>query len=50
MLLPALVELNRDAFVIRDEVDTTVDLAGRDAASSLDDLDLDLYELGSAAG
>jgi hypothetical protein len=38
---PALVELNRDAFVIQDDVDTTVDLAGRHAASSLDDLDLD---------
>ena len=47
MLSPALVDLNRDAFVIQDEVDTTVDLAGRHAASSLDDLDLD--ELGSAA-
>jgi hypothetical protein len=46
MLSPALVELNRDAFVIQDDVDTTVDLAGRHAASSLDDLDLD--EPGSA--
>jgi hypothetical protein len=47
MLSPALVELSRDAFVIQEEVDTTVDLAGRHAASSLDDLDLD--ELNSAA-
>jgi hypothetical protein len=41
MLSPALVALNRDAFVIQDECETTVDLAGRHAASSLDDLDLD---------
>jgi hypothetical protein len=47
MLSPALVALNRDAFVIQDECETTVDLAGRHAASSLDDLDLD--EPGSAA-
>ncbi len=47
MLSPALVALSRDAFVIQNEFDTTVDLAGRQAASSLDDLDLD--ELGSAA-
>lgn len=47
MLSPALVALNRDAFVIQDERETTVDLAGRHAASSLDDLDLD--DLNSAA-
>ena len=47
MLSPALVTLNRDAFVIQDECTTTVDLAGRHAASSLEDLDLD--ELNSAA-
>jgi hypothetical protein len=41
MLSPALVELNRDAFRIQHECDTTVDLAGRHAASSLEDLDLD---------
>jgi hypothetical protein len=41
MLSPALVELNRDAFVIQDDRETTVDLAGRQAATSLDDLDLD---------
>ena len=29
MLSPALVALNRDAFVIEDECETTVDLAGR---------------------
>ena len=40
MLSPALVALNRDVFVIQDECETTVDLAGRDAASSLEDLDL----------
>ncbi|MGZ6564538.1 MAG: hypothetical protein ACXVH1_34175 [Solirubrobacteraceae bacterium] len=41
------VALNRDAFVIQDERETTVDLAGRHSASSLDELDLD--ELKSAA-
>ena len=40
MLSPALVALNRDVFVIQDECETTVNLAGRDAASSLEDLDL----------
>jgi hypothetical protein len=40
MLSPALAELNRDAFVIEDAVKTTVDLAGRHAVSSLDDVDL----------
>ncbi len=47
MLSPALVALNRDAFVLQTTRETTVDLVGRQAASSLDDLDLD--ELGSAA-
>jgi ParB-like chromosome segregation protein Spo0J len=47
MLSPALVSLNRDAFVVQGECETTVDLAGREAASSLDDLDLD--ELNSTA-
>jgi hypothetical protein len=37
MLSPALVALNRDAFVI-DEPDTTVDLGAYRAASDLDDL------------
>ncbi len=41
MLSPALVALNRDAFVIQEECETSVDLAGHRAASSLDDLDLD---------
>jgi hypothetical protein len=41
MLSPALALLHRDAFVIEDESETTVDLAGCQAASSLDDLDLD---------
>ncbi len=48
MLSPALVALNRDAFLIQCECETTVDLAARHAASSLDDLDID--ELNSAAG
>ena len=47
MLSPALVALNRDAFVTQDDCETTVDLAGRHGASSLDDLDLD--ELNSEA-
>jgi hypothetical protein len=47
MLSPALVELNRDSFVIQADWETTVDLAGRHAATSLDDLDLE--ELNSAA-
>ncbi len=47
MLSPALVELNHDAFVVQEVGETTVDLAGRDAASSLDDLELD--ELNRAA-
>jgi hypothetical protein len=41
MLSPALIALNRDAFVTQDECETTVDLAGHCAAWSLDDLDLD---------
>ena len=41
MLSPALVALNRDAFLIQGGCETTVDLAGRHAATSLDDLDLD---------
>jgi hypothetical protein len=48
MLSPALVELNRDAFVIEDAVNTTVDLAGRDAVSSLDDVDLQEAEAEAA--
>jgi hypothetical protein len=40
MLSPALVALNRDAFVVQDNSETTVDLAGRHATSSLDDLAL----------
>ena len=41
MLSPALVELNRDAFVIDARVETTVDLDGHRAASDLDELALD---------
>ena len=41
MLSPTLVALNRDTFVVQDECETTVDLAGRHAATSLDDLALD---------
>jgi hypothetical protein len=48
MLSPALVALNRDAFLIENDRETTVDLSGRHAASSLDDLDLDELD-GTAA-
>ena len=41
MLSPALVELNRDAFVVDESVETTVDLDGHRAASDLDELALD---------
>ena len=41
MLSPALVALSRDAFVIQEESETTVDFAGLDAATSLEGLDLD---------
>ncbi len=41
MLSPALVALNRDAFVIGEHVDSTVDLDGHRAASDLDELALD---------
>jgi hypothetical protein len=49
MLSPGLVALN-EAFVADDTYATTVDLATHRAASSLDelDLDLDLDELDSA--
>jgi hypothetical protein len=41
MLSPALVELNRDAFVVNESPETTVDLDGHRAASDLDELALD---------
>jgi hypothetical protein len=41
VLSPALVALNRDAFVIDHSVETTVDLDGHRAASDLDELALD---------
>ena len=40
MLSPALVALNRDAFVIDESVETTVDLDGHRAPSDLDELGL----------
>jgi hypothetical protein len=49
MLSPTLVALNRDAFVIDDGVETTVDLDGHRAASDLDELALgDEPEAGDA--
>ena len=41
MLSPALVALSRDAFVIDQSIETTVDLDGHRAASDLDELALD---------
>ena len=41
MLSPALAALNREAFVTEDRIETTVDLEGHRATSSLDDLALD---------
>ena len=41
MLSPALVALNRDAFVANESAETTVDLDGHRAASDLDELALD---------
>ncbi|MGB0091516.1 MAG: hypothetical protein WBP81_03130 [Solirubrobacteraceae bacterium] len=49
MLSPGLAALNHDALVLDDTYATTVDLATHRAASSLDDLDIDLDELDSAA-
>lgn len=41
MLSPALVALNRDAFIIDETAETTVDLDAHRAASDLDELALD---------
>jgi hypothetical protein len=41
MLSPALVERNRDAFMVDDTVETTVDLDGHRAAPDLEQLALD---------
>jgi len=41
MLSPALVALNRDAFVSDERAENTVDLDGHRAASDLDELRLD---------
>jgi hypothetical protein len=40
MLSPSLVALNRDAFVVDQWVETTVDLGGHRAPSDLHELDL----------
>ena len=40
MLSPALVTLNRDAFVVEEDPSTTVDLAGHRAVSRLDEIQL----------
>ena len=41
LLSPSLVALNRDAFVVNESTETTVDLDGHRAASDLDELALD---------
>ncbi len=41
MLSPALVTLNRDAFIVDETAATTVDLDAHHAASDLDELALD---------
>jgi hypothetical protein len=41
MLSPALVELNRDAFVIEQEAETSVDLDAYRSTSSLDEIEFD---------
>jgi hypothetical protein len=41
MLSPALVDLNRDAFVVNESTETTVDLDGHRAVSDLHELALD---------
>jgi hypothetical protein len=41
MLSPALVALSREAFVTDDRIETTADLEGHGATSSLDDLALE---------
>lgn len=46
ILSPRLVELNKDAFVFDDGVESSVDLAAHRADSDLDDLDLDDLDLG----
>ena len=41
MLSPSLVALNREAFVVNESTETTVDLDGHRAPSDLDELALD---------
>jgi hypothetical protein len=49
MLSPALVALNRDAFVIEGDAETTVDLDAHQAASDLNELALDGEQEAEAA-
>ncbi len=49
MLSPALVALNRDAFLKDEHVETTVDLDAHRAASDLDELALDEGQISEAA-
>ena len=49
ILSPNLAQLNRDAFIIVDSIQNTVDLDGHRSASDLDKLDLDDTQIGEAA-
>ena len=49
ILSPNLAQLNRDAFIIVDSIQSTVDLDGHRSASDLDELDLDDTQTGEAA-
>ena len=49
MLSPTLVALNRDAFIIDESAESTVDLGSHRSASKLDELDLDGPHPGESA-
>ena len=49
MLSPTLVALNRDAFIIGESAESTVDLGSHRSASNLDELDLDGPHPGESA-
>jgi hypothetical protein len=49
MLSPALVAMNRDAFILDESMETTVDLDARKATSDLEDLGLGEQSEGEVA-
>ncbi len=49
MLSPTLAQLNRDAFITDDNIESTVDLDSHRSTSDLDELDLDDTQTGEAA-